>query len=300
MKLAAISGSLQAGSSNTALLHAAGAVAAAVEVVVFESMAGVPALQPDLDDTRTPAAVAELRALVGSSDGVLIATPEYAHGLPGALKNALDWLVVSGELYGKPVAIVSAAPSAERGVNARRDLARTLRAQGARVVFSSTVATRIHAGKPLDAEVRAAIETALTALQTDGPEEKRGEYGWLAGDWDADVAAVVRSEQRLLDPGVRGNPDEVLALLHDDYVEFGTSGRAWTRDDAAAWLGTRPGGGGRMERVRAARLDLDAIVVTYELHAPDAVSLRSSVWRRDGTQWRVFFHQGTFRSAPDG
>jgi NAD(P)H-dependent FMN reductase len=71
---------------------------------------------------------------------VLIATPEYAGGMPGTLKNALDWLVGSGELYGKPVVIVSAAPSAERGQNARGWVADVVRMQGGVVRDSFTVA----------------------------------------------------------------------------------------------------------------------------------------------------------------
>ena len=89
----------------------------------------VPAFSPDTDPA--PAVVDTFRALVQSADGLVIATPEYAHGLPGSLKNLLDWLVGSGELYDKRVVITSAAPAAERGKHARADLERTLRARKA-------------------------------------------------------------------------------------------------------------------------------------------------------------------------
>ena len=77
---------------------------------------------------------------MGSAGAVLIATPEYAGGMPGVLKNALDWLVGTGELYGRPVVVVSAAPSEARGENARRWVEEVARMQGAIVVDSFTVA----------------------------------------------------------------------------------------------------------------------------------------------------------------
>ncbi len=75
------------------------------------------------------------------ADGLLIATPEYAGGMPGSLKNALDWLVGTGELYDQPVAILSAAPSPERGQHARRWVEDVVRMQGGHVVDSFTVTT---------------------------------------------------------------------------------------------------------------------------------------------------------------
>lgn len=140
MNILAISGSLQAGSSNTALLHALRAVAPdTVSVVVYESVEGLPHFNPDRDVPPGPPEVAAFRRLLAAADAVVIASPEYAHSLPGALKDALDWVVGSGELYAKPVALLSAAPSEERGVLGRRALEQTLLAQGARVVFSQTV-----------------------------------------------------------------------------------------------------------------------------------------------------------------
>lgn len=141
MRILAISGRLQARSSNTRLLEAARSLApAGSEIVIFSSVGDVPHFNPDLEEHGPDGgAVAELRAALAAADAVLIATPEYAHALPGSLKNALDWIVGSGELYAKRVAIISAAPSANRGVNAREMLERTLPAQGSVVVSSSTI-----------------------------------------------------------------------------------------------------------------------------------------------------------------
>jgi NAD(P)H-dependent FMN reductase len=140
VRILAVSGSLQALSSNRALLRTARRVApAGVEVVDAMSVGDVPAFNPDLDREGTPAVVAAFRAQVAAADGVLLASPEYAHSLPGALKNALGWLVGSGELYDKRVAVLCGSPRPTGGEKRRAALEQTLRAQGATVVVSATV-----------------------------------------------------------------------------------------------------------------------------------------------------------------
>jgi len=112
MNVVAISGSLRSGSSNAALLRAAAALApAGMEFVFYEALGNLPHFNPDLDTDTPPKSVKELRALLAACDGVLISSPEYVHGIPGSMKNALDWLVSSGELYGKPVVLLTASPS---------------------------------------------------------------------------------------------------------------------------------------------------------------------------------------------
>jgi len=133
----AIPGSLQRASSNSALVHAIAARATGSAVDVWEELGALPHFRPDLDGDEH---VDSLRRAVDGADAVLIATPEYAGGMPGALKNALDWLVGTGELYGKPVVVINAAPSAERGHNARRWVEEVVTMQGARVCDSFTVA----------------------------------------------------------------------------------------------------------------------------------------------------------------
>jgi chromate reductase, NAD(P)H dehydrogenase (quinone) len=172
VNLLGISGSLQARSSNRALLDAARDIGRGdVSVRVYGGVDGLPHFNPDLDGDRTPPSVIEFRELVGEADGVLIATPEYAFGVPGALKNALDWLVGSGDLYEKPVAVLSAAPSAERGANARADLERTLGGQGARVLASSTIVVPNGRGAEVMADdvARAALAAVLRAFRDSSP-----------------------------------------------------------------------------------------------------------------------------------
>jgi chromate reductase, NAD(P)H dehydrogenase (quinone) len=111
-QILAISGSLRANSTNGVLLRAAELLAPpGVSVTQYGALAAIPAFSPDLDEEGAvpPPAVAHWRAAMASADAILISSPEYAHGIPGALKNALDWLVGSGELVNKPVGVLSAS-----------------------------------------------------------------------------------------------------------------------------------------------------------------------------------------------
>jgi NAD(P)H-dependent FMN reductase len=141
MRILAVSGSLQARSSNRALLATAHRIAPAeVDLVDSTSVGDIAPFNPDLDRTGdTPPEVVELRAQVAQAAGLLIASPEYAHSLSGVLKNALDWLVGSGELYEKPVAVLCASPRPTGCMFGREALERTLKAQGAVIVTSATV-----------------------------------------------------------------------------------------------------------------------------------------------------------------
>jgi NAD(P)H-dependent FMN reductase len=103
-----ICGSLRAGSTNAAVLRTARAtVPDGLAAEVYPGMGVLPPFNPD--DDREPAhpAVTDLRARVSAADAVVFCTPEYAGGLPGSLKNLLDWTVGSGELYRKPVAWIN-------------------------------------------------------------------------------------------------------------------------------------------------------------------------------------------------
>ncbi len=71
----------------------------------------LPHFNPDLDADPALPAVASWRAALGSADAFLLSRPEYAHGVPGALKNALDWIVSSGEFTDKPLALIDTSRS---------------------------------------------------------------------------------------------------------------------------------------------------------------------------------------------
>ena len=132
MRLLAISGSLRSASVNTAALEALARLAPeGVKVLVYRELAKLPPFTPDDDaeDKPKPEPVETLRALVSASDALVIAAPEYAHGVPGALKNALDWLVASETFAGKPVALINASPRAFHAQASLREILATMAAR---------------------------------------------------------------------------------------------------------------------------------------------------------------------------
>jgi chromate reductase len=165
MQILAISGSLRAASTNTTLLKAAATLAPAnVSLVVYDGLAELPPFNPDLDNEPPTAAVARFRTQLRNSVAVIFSTPEYAHGVPGVLKNALDWIVASGELYKKPVAIFSASL---RGGYAQSSLVETLTVMTASIVPEACTAVLLRSGNPdilgiqADPAVSKALRSAL-------------------------------------------------------------------------------------------------------------------------------------------
>jgi NAD(P)H-dependent FMN reductase len=137
MRVLLVSGSTRSGSSNTAALVTAAALAPpSVTTVVYQGLAGLPAFNPDHDGDFLPAPVAELRREIDAAGAVLFCTPEYAGTLPGSFKNLLDWTVGGGQLYGKPVAWLNVA-AANRGNGAQQTLASVLGYVGAVIVESA-------------------------------------------------------------------------------------------------------------------------------------------------------------------
>jgi NAD(P)H-dependent FMN reductase len=132
LTILAISGSLRARSSNTSLLRLVASVAPDdVRVELYDGLAALPHFNPDDDVDVPPPSVLALRQRVGAADGLLLCSPEYAHGVPGSLKNALDWLVASVELPGKPVASLNASPLS---TYAQASLLETLTVMSTRIV----------------------------------------------------------------------------------------------------------------------------------------------------------------------
>ncbi len=132
MKVLAISGSLRPQSLNTALLHAlAPLMPAGVSYRVWEGLGSLPHFSPEIDFDASPGPAIAYRALLRAADAVIICTPEYAFGMPGVLKNALDWAVSSGEFDKKPMATISASPLPSGGQKAHDWLNQTLTALGA-------------------------------------------------------------------------------------------------------------------------------------------------------------------------
>jgi NAD(P)H-dependent FMN reductase len=174
MRLLAVSGSLRAASSNTAVLQAAAQLAPmGVTIELYHKLGELPHFNPDFDNERLPAIVAEFRALVGAVDGILISSPEYARGVPGTLKNALDWLVGSFEFPNKCVALINVSP---RATHAQASLTTTLETMSARLVTEASVtlpllgttlgADEIVASRELAEPLRDAIAAFVRKIET--------------------------------------------------------------------------------------------------------------------------------------
>lgn len=162
MRLLAISGSLRSASSNSRLLDAATALAPpGVEFTRYEGLDQLPPFNPDVEAQALPTPVAQLRALVAQADGIVISSPEYAHGVPGTLKNALDWLVGGVELPGKPVALFNASPTS---THVYASLVEILTTMSARVIHAATVTLPLGARK-LDVPGLLADDGIATALR---------------------------------------------------------------------------------------------------------------------------------------
>ena len=102
LRILAISGSLRSASLNSALLQVVACLAPAdIHVELFTELGNLPLFNPDLDITDSPP-VANFHARLLEADGVIIASPEYAHGVTGVMKNALDWMVGSEAFVNKP------------------------------------------------------------------------------------------------------------------------------------------------------------------------------------------------------
>jgi chromate reductase len=163
-----IAGSVRSGSHNAQLLRlAAEELPDDVELVVFDGLAEIPAFDQDLEDL-SPDAVDRLKAAIADADAVLIATPEYNASIPGALKNALDWVsrpLAASPIRTKPVAVIGASTSAFGAVWAQRELKKVLGVMGARVLdVELPVAKADRALADPDAELRAALAGIVDEL----------------------------------------------------------------------------------------------------------------------------------------
>jgi NAD(P)H-dependent FMN reductase len=165
MILLFISGSLRHQSKNSALLRALAKLAPADVSILHETGLGaLPHFNPDLEgpgENDAPLAVLDYRQRLRAADGVVICSPEYAHGIPGAMKNALDWVVGSGELVGKPCAVFNLSPLS---THAHAGLMEVLRTMSARPF--EWIAPFALSGANIDEDVFLAHATYAPALKT--------------------------------------------------------------------------------------------------------------------------------------
>ena len=182
LNILAVSGSLRAESRNRALLEAAQLLAPArVRITLDWSLATLPHYNPDLDTldgASMPQEARRWRERAGDADGILISSPEYAHGVPGVLKNALDWLVSSTTFPGKPVALLGASAIS---VFAPEQLRETLTTMNARFVYEASIAVPVSGAAASAASIvadpelaqllRGALETFVSAIRDGGRAE---------------------------------------------------------------------------------------------------------------------------------
>ena len=167
MKVLAISGSIRNASINSAFCRATACIAPApLAVEVFTGLDGLPPFNPDLEPAA-PAPVRQFRAKVAGARALLIASPEYAHGVSGVLKNALDWLVSDENAAYKPVALFNTAPRARHAYDSLREILTTM---SMRIVQEASIAVPLTASCTSEeailgsTDVCCAIERALQAL----------------------------------------------------------------------------------------------------------------------------------------
>jgi chromate reductase len=168
IKILGLSGSLRAASINSMLLRATAKLAPPrMEVSLFQGLGELPLFNPDLE-ANPPATVTTFFRAVAEADAVLIATPEYAHGVSGTIKNALDWLVGFEPFASKFVAVLNTSPRAYIADLALRE---TLQTMAAVIVEEASISIPL-LGANLDASaivatpaIAGAIRDALRAIQ---------------------------------------------------------------------------------------------------------------------------------------
>jgi len=167
MNVLAISGSLRKASINSAFCRAAARLAPGpMQVSVFMGMGSLPLFNPDLE-AHPPSAVQNFRMAVSRADALIIASPEYAHGISSVMKNALDWLVShEGTVY-KPIALVNTSPRAHHAYGALREVLQTMSTH----LVADACVTMPLLGECVtekamlsDPDVRRIIEASLAAL----------------------------------------------------------------------------------------------------------------------------------------
>jgi chromate reductase len=116
MKVAAICGSTRKNSTNHRLINAIRELyASELEIILYDRLDSLPHFNPDIEEASMPEQLLEFKQLLRFADGILICTPEYAHGVPGVLKNAIDWTVASCEFSNKPTCLITASTDGKYG-----------------------------------------------------------------------------------------------------------------------------------------------------------------------------------------
>lgn len=175
LHLLGISGSLRAESHCSAVLNTLSEVLQADIRLTVHPLADVPLYNADLDNETPPAGVVAFKQAIAAADGLVVCTPEYNYGMPGVLKNAIDWASrpgFKGPLVGKPALIMTASPGTAGGVRAQYQVREALSATLARPIARQHVAiaglaSKISGGRLVDADTLQFVQAAIGDLVTE-------------------------------------------------------------------------------------------------------------------------------------
>ncbi|GAB2796258.1 hypothetical protein GCM10027275_46950 [Rhabdobacter roseus] len=161
-RVVAIAGSTRQNSVNHSLIKALADLAAdRLDMIVYEGIGSLPSFNPDHDGEKVDASVAEFRQLLRTANGLLICTPEYARGVPGSLKNAIDWTVSTAEFPHKPTMLITASTD---GTYGHRALMETLKALEAKNIENLQLVIQ-HAKTKISADHTITDEGTLSAVE---------------------------------------------------------------------------------------------------------------------------------------
>jgi chromate reductase len=167
-KVLAISGSTRQQSSNHGLLKAIGEMMAErLDITIFRSVADLPHFDPDRNLDHIPDEVVAFRSRLRAADGVIICTPEYAHGVPGSLKNAIDWTVSSSDFSHKPTVLITASSDGRFGHQALLETLRVIEAKEVDQLqlLIQFIKTKVDgAGKIIHEDTRTAVQQLMDAF----------------------------------------------------------------------------------------------------------------------------------------
>ena len=164
-KILAISGSTKTISTNALYITAISRLLGrAFEVTNFSSIVVIPHFNPDLDQKNPPQAVKELRSALKKADGIIISTPEYAMGLPGSLKNLLDWTVSTASFSGKPVLALVASTQGEKAYQSIIDILTVIEARVSPQLISFAKAKINNQGAITDKETLTALKSTIDSF----------------------------------------------------------------------------------------------------------------------------------------
>jgi chromate reductase, NAD(P)H dehydrogenase (quinone) len=179
-KILAISGSTRTNSTNYRLIKAVGELSKDIfDVELYNNIAYLPQFNPDNDNENVAKEVHRFRQLLKQADGVIICTPEYAHGVPGSLKNAIDWTVGTGEFWHKPTMLITASTDGKYGHESLLETLRVIEAGNIQnlqllIPFASTKVNSDN--KIIDQKVLSAIDILLLVFEKTIDENVRKLY----------------------------------------------------------------------------------------------------------------------------